>query len=90
MSLSTGQRVDTIVSGAAPPYGDVTADSQIQDNAFDSGLWESAGVPDNGHWTPGAQRQPGNVEPEPPGRVANPDRSENGGAFHDGTPVWLS
>ena len=42
MSLDAGQRIDTIVSGDAAPFGDVTsASSQIQDN-YDPGLWESA------------------------------------------------
>jgi hypothetical protein len=82
-----GKRVQTISTGGAPPYGDVV-NSALQDNAYALG-WDTVAVPDNGHWTPGAQRQPGNVEPEPPGRVDNPARP-NAKSFPDGTPTWLS
>ena len=82
-----GKKVQTIASGGAPPYGDVV-NSALQDNAY-ALPFDSVAVCDNGHFADG-QRMPGNVEPEPPGRPENPDRSRNGKTLADGTPTWLS
>src|SRR5579859_7885722 len=100
MSLSTGKKIDTVVKDQAPPFGDVVSASQIQDNSYDPGLWDKAGVFDNGHTHSGAQRltdepsAPG-FDQVPPNAYARPAGKNlahdlNEAKFSDGTPTWLS
>lgn len=92
MSLAPGQKIQTIVKDAAPPFGDTVSASQIQDNAYDDGLWVRAGATTNGHMTSGAQRAHGNPEPTPPGLTGGGmvTRRSRMTTMPDRTPTWES